>query len=512
MKKVALFIRGHPRRKTCPFRPSFKNLAGLKTYIGDKQPDVNREEYQILATSPEVYRVAEKWSAFEQYVRQVMEEQHIAGMAAALAVDGELIYAKSFGYRDLEGGAAVTPDTIFGLASVSKSFTAMAITRLADAGKVDVDAPVNTYLPDFRLRGAADMSAIKVRHLLSHTTGLPPMKRRPDIKTFDEHIAYLAVADYQLLGAPGEYFSYCNDTFLLLGAIIERVTGMAYRDHMTQMIRSIGMPRTTYFIDDFEALGNVTDLFVYDRKTGKHEKRPWFELGTYAPGGGVRSTVRDLLDYGAVYVNGGSFGRCRITSGDGLRRMYQPVYQTGRRSHYGFALQTTPDYAGTGLTLVEHGGNQIGVASNFGFIPEKGLVAVVLTNTSGAPANPLWLALVNAGLGLPITQKRSVEPDFSATGGQLERFVGTYRSAEGGRLKVALAASGASLQVEVEGEPEPLPARASDERTVVFHAGGQERIARFYPEGDGGRFWAVFFGMRMLRLTPPEETPQTKAL
>ena len=448
----------------------------------------------------------DKWSSFEAYVAEAMAEQHIAGLAAAVSVGGEVVYAKGFGQRDLEEGAAVTPDTVFGLASVSKSFSAMAVTQLVDAGKVDFDAPVINYLPNFRLRGTGDMAAIKVRHLLSHTTGLPPMKRRPETKTFDEHVEYLATADYQLLGAPGEYFSYCNDTFLLSGAIVERVTGMAYRDYMTELVRAIGMPRTTYFLDDFKALGNVSDLCVWDRKAGKHEKRPWFELGTYAPGGGVRSTVLDLLNYGAVYVNGGTAGRCRLISSSVLKRMYQPVYQTGRRSHYCFALQTTTDYAGTGLTLVEHGGSQIGVASNFGFIPEKNLVAAVLTNTSGAPANPLWLALVNTALGLPMDQKRSEEPaGFQPTPEQLHRFAGTYKSAEGACLKVT--AWGDELRIAVEGEPEPLVAKATDERTAVCHYGGQDIIARFYPKDQtaSGRFWAVFFGLRMLRRAPDDE-------
>ena len=444
--------------------------------------------------------VSASWDLFEVYAHEVMEQQHIAGMAAAVAVGGEVVYSKGFGYRDADATAPVTPDTVFGLASVSKSFTAMAITRLADAGKMDVDAPVSAYLPDFRLRGAPNPAAIKVRHLLSHTTGCPPLKRRPELKTYAEHIEYLATADYDLLGAPGEYFSYCNDTFLMNGAIIERVSGLPYREYMMTMIRSIGMPRTTYYLDELEKFGNVTELCVYDRQTGKQEAKPWFELGTYAPGGGVRSTVLDLLDYGLVYANSGNFGRCRILTGSGVRRMYQPVYRTGRNTSYGFALQTTPDYAGTGLTLVEHGGNQVGVATNFGFIPEKGLVAVVLTNTSGAPANPLWLALVNTALGLPLEQQRSVEPAYDASPEELQRFVGTYCSAEGGRLTIEVDGTAAGgLLAEVEGEPQPLPARASDERTVVFQSGGQERIARFYPDASSGRFWAVFYGMRMLR-------------
>src|SRR5690606_11487835 len=147
-----------------------------------------------------------------------------------------VIYAKGFGVRDLETRDLVTPETIFGCASVSKSFTAMAIMQLAGQGMLSVDDPVIRHLPEFRLAGMEDMSAVTIRHLLSHTTGLPPMKRREEIIDLEEHLEYIASADYELLGPPGEYFSYCNDTILLNGLIIQRKSGQLYRRFMTQHI------------------------------------------------------------------------------------------------------------------------------------------------------------------------------------------------------------------------------------------------------------------------------------
>lgn len=433
------------------------------------------------------------WDRYEEFVRETMAAQNIAGAAVAVAKGSEVIYTGTFGMRDLEKQEPVTPETIFGCASVSKSFTAMAIMQLVDEGKLSVEDPVVKYLPEFRLRGATDMSAIKVRHLLSHTTGLPPMTRKPELKSFEEHLEYLATADYTLLGAPGEYFSYCNDTFLLLGAIIERLTGVPYRVYMTErVLKAIGMPRTTYDINEVASLDNFTQLYVKNPQTKALEAKPWVELGMYEVGGGVRSNIMALLRYGQVYVNGGVIDGRRIVSEAGLRKMREPVYKIGMNSYYAFALQVTPDYSG--VTLVEHGGGQPGVSSNFGFVPEENLVAVVLTNVTAVPASVLWLAAVNTALGLPIEKKRAEMPVYQATTEHLARFAGNYRSAEGANLNVYL--EGNTLFLECEGEK--LTLIPSDECTFVYHSGGQERTIKFYFD-ESGKPWAAFTHLRMMR-------------
>ncbi|NLY54339.1 MAG: beta-lactamase family protein [Firmicutes bacterium] len=432
------------------------------------------------------------WQDYARYVEEVMERDHIAGAAISVSQNGKILFQQGFGYRHLAKQQPVTPDTIFGIASVSKSFTAVAIMQLVDAGLLSVDDPVVKYLPEFQLHGVEDINSVKIKHLLSHTTGMPPMRRRQDITTFEEHLEFLAQQEYELLGQPGEYLSYCNDTFLLLGAIIERLTGRIYRKYMTSnILDALEMYRSTYSIEELTRFKDVTVPYIYNKQTGEFEERPWPALGNFEVGGGVRSCVTDLMKYGEIFVNGGKRGDRVIVSRQGLEHMQTPVYQYGRKTWYGFGLTVTYDHAGN--TLVEHGGSQPGVASNFGFVPEQGLVVAVLTNTSGAPAKSLWLAAVNTALGLPLDLPRSVEPEYEASQADKERIVGTYRSAEGGRLRVFV--EDGQLYVETAGEQ--YPARMSSPATAVFTTNVERVIKFFFREEEPA--WAVFSGLRMLQ-------------
>ena len=439
------------------------------------------------------------WTAFEQYVQQVMTDNHIVGAAVAVGDPKEVLYAKGFGVKNVNLGEPVTPETIFGCASVSKSFTAMAISQLADRGLLSVDDPVTKHIPEFSLTGVGDMQDVKMRHILSHTTGLPPMKRRQDITGFDRHVEYLASAEYELLGKPGEYFSYCNDTFLLNGLIIQRKTGQIYRRYMTgHILDAAGMNRSTYNLEELEKLGDVSTPYVYNKKTGAHEEQPWPVLGTYEVGGGVRSCVLDLMKYGQVYLNGGvAANGTRIVSEEGLRRMWTtPMHRTARKTDYNFALGVTPDYDGRGITLVEHSGGQPGVSSNFGFTPEKGITAAVLTNVTGVPAAAIWLAAVNTVLGLPLWTLKSLETEWSAPLDHATRFCGNYRSDEGGNITLVM--EDGALKLTMEGEE--FPVKASDERTLFFEAQGQQQVLRFYfdEKKDCAHPWAVLAHSRML--------------
>ncbi|HOA71513.1 MAG: serine hydrolase domain-containing protein [Bacillota bacterium] len=438
------------------------------------------------------------WGPLEGYIEQMMEKHHIVGAAVAVADRQRVIYAKGFGVRDLETRDLVTPETIFGCASVSKSFTAMAIMQLAGQGMLSVDDPVIRHLPEFRLAGMEDMSAVTIRHLLSHTTGLPPMKRREEIIDLEEHLEYIASAEYELLGPPGEYFSYCNDTFLLNGLIIQRKSGQLYRRYMTQhILDAAGMHRSTYNLEELPKMGNVSTPYSYNRKTHTHDKQAWPTLGTYEVGGGVRSCVLDLMKYGQIYLNEGkTHDGKQIAPAHGLREMWNsPMYAIDRSTYYHLGLKVTPNYAGTGVTLVEHSGGQPGVSSNFGFVPEKGITAAVLTNVDGVPAGAIWLAAVNTVLGLPLDTQRSVEVDCGASPEELAKFAGFYECDEGG--KVDLYMDGDILKLRMEDLE--FEVKASDHRTLFYDDMGQQRVLRFYFREEASKPWAVLAGSRMLR-------------
>jgi len=434
------------------------------------------------------------WDQFEAKVKQIMDENGIVGAAVAVARDGETIYSSSFGLRSIEQRLPVNQDTIFGVASISKSFTALAMSQLQDRGLISLDDPVVRYLPEFRLKGMHDMSEIKLFHILSHTTGLVPMTRRPELKTFEEHLEYLRDADYELLGRPGEYFSYCNDTFLLNGAVIERVSGMPFRDYvMHNIVNPVGMQRTTLDIDEVKRMGNYTDLYVKNPETKQPEAKPWVELGRYEVGGGVRSNVPALVRYGQVYVQAGQIDGVRIVSERSLRRMWTPVYRSAPNTYYCLALHATPDYHG--VTLVEHGGGQPGVSSHFGFVPERRITASVLTNVTNVPAAVIWMGAVNTALGLPFDTPKVVHPEVSLQAEQLARYTGRYKSLEGADLRVYLESG--RLMLSSQEEQAVLTPTTHD--SFVFTSAGQQRLVKFYSKSPAHKPWAAYLGVRMIR-------------
>ncbi|MDH4619711.1 serine hydrolase domain-containing protein [Brevibacillus sp. AY1] len=423
--------------------------------------------------------IAEKWMDFEQFVRRIMTREDIPGVAIAVSKKGEIIYQKGFGFGDIQTREAISPTTIFGTASVTKSFTAAVILKLEKEGRLSVDDPVIEYLPQFRLRQLEDRDSVKIHHLLSHTTGVPPMRRREEILKIDDHLDYLATEEFELLGRPGEYFSYCNDTFLLLGGIIERLTGQLTRRYITQhLLHPLQMNRSTFSLEELAKLDQVTVPYVKNAITHQIEEAPWPTLGVYEVGGGVRSNVLDLLKYGHMYFQDRY-----------LDKMWQPVHRVARNAFYGYALRSTHDYGG--VTLVKHGGGQPGVSSCFGFVPEEDLVVAVLTNLSHVPAEQLWLAAVNTALGLPLEQKENIEPDYDASLEELQRMIGIYRSAEGGHVRIFL--DGKSPKAEIDQREFAL--RSSDSSTLVLKE-NEEPIRFFFKQAD--QAWALMHGSRML--------------
>ena len=426
-----------------------------------------------------------QWKQFEDMVKQIMEKEQIPGVAVAVSQDGETIYQQGFGVKDIKTSEPVTPETIFGIASITKSFTALAIMKLAEEGKLAIQDKVINYLPELRFKEQEKTEKMTIHHLLSHTSGLAPLKRKEHLTNFNEHIAYLTEQELQWLGEPGAYLSYSNDSFLLLGTIIEKITGQSYQSYIEELIlEPLQMNRTTFHLEQLQQWSNVSTPYVI--QNGELEVCPWPTLGNYAVGGGIRSNVLDLLKYGNSYIKP---HERNIVKADTVAQMYRPVHQISRNAFYGYGLQTTPSYAG--VSLVEHSGNQPGVSSHFGFVPQKGLAAAVLTNVTGVRAHAIWLAAINTALGLPLEQQRSIEPTYEATAEQLQHLAGTYRSAERGDMHIFL--EGKSLKATIENKTFTL--RASDERTLVIEQ--LQKSIRFFFK-DGNTPWAAFYGLRML--------------
>ncbi|MBS3949658.1 MAG: beta-lactamase family protein [Peptococcaceae bacterium] len=181
---------------------------------------------------------------FEEYVIQSMDEQCAPGLTVAIAKGNKVIYTKAFGYRSKEREITATTETIFGIASITKTITGIAVAQLVEQGLLSFSDPVIKYLPDFRLPGGGGED-VTIHHFLTHTSSMPPLpalgisirgntvpdklvpdkkeitepakeqKEEPPVNTYSELIDYIASHECDLLGKTGEYFSYSNDAYAL---------------------------------------------------------------------------------------------------------------------------------------------------------------------------------------------------------------------------------------------------------------------------------------------------------
>src|SRR5438477_6351227 len=187
--------------------------------------------------------------AIDDYIKVEMERRHIPGLALAVARNGKIVKVRGYGIANLEHDVPVTPDTVFELASVTKQFTATAIMLLVEEGKVQLDDPVAWHLP----RAPQTWKAITVRHLLTHTSGLPglgsglkalwgsgPRMRYGTAEMFD------AATKDELSFPAGERHQYSDVGYILLGMIIEAASGQRYRDFLAErFFRPLGMSATS---------------------------------------------------------------------------------------------------------------------------------------------------------------------------------------------------------------------------------------------------------------------------
>ncbi|MEW6522797.1 MAG: serine hydrolase domain-containing protein [Bacillota bacterium] len=471
-----------------------------------------------------------QWKEFESFVEEVMAEFKVPGLAVAFAQEGKLVYARGFGVRDRATGEPVTPHTVFGIGSVTKSFTGLAIMQLQEEGKLSVHDPVVRHLPEFRLPAGQPHDSITIHHFLTHTSGLPPQaalgyavrksmegypkydeeadkkvagqteappRETPPMETYDDLLKYLGTTDYRLLGAPGECFSYSNDAYALLGAVIEKASGLSYAEFLREHITGpAGMTRTTLSLAEMAAWSDVTRLYFKNKAGDILDVPQWQDTPALPAAGFLRSSACDMLRYGEIYVNlGTAFGH-RFLSPISVADMIAPGYLVDRAMHYGYGLFVEPYH---GVTLVEHGGALTGVAAQFGCVPEEKIVGMVLTNLAGAPSNEIWLAGINQLLGLPLETKRSVEPEYAPSPGHLERFVGTYRSGEGTKVDIVLE-DGALFAV-MQGERFSM--RPSGEDRLAVNLFGRERPARFLADAAKD-IYAVFFGLRIVHKVKDE--------
>jgi CubicO group peptidase (beta-lactamase class C family) len=263
----------------------------------------------------------------DAYIERELKEANIPGASLVIVEGNQIVHERGFGIAGPEG-QPVTAETNFFLGSVSKSFTALAIMQLVEAGRIELNAPVQKYLPWFRVADPESSSQIKVRHLLNHTSGFSTYAGRThftDSDMSDEAIQRRVrdLRKVKLTAPVGKRFRYSNANYSILGAIIESVSGQRYEDYIQEHI--------------FDPL-NMTNSYTSREQVKQHNLatgyRYWFGQPIFAtsipyPRGDIAaayliSCARDMGQYLLALMNGGTLGDTRILSESGVSKLHTP--------------------------------------------------------------------------------------------------------------------------------------------------------------------------------------------
>ena len=389
----------------------------------------------------------------------------LPGAAVAVVQDGQVVFMKAYGMADVAKGIANSPGTIFRLASVTKTFTAVAVLQLVEGGKLKLDDPLSKYVADF-----PNADKIRISHLLSHTAGVP------------DFIPYDEVKKRPLEFEPGSRINYSNNGYYLLGRVIEKVSGQPWdeylRDHIFLPLgmKHSGYDRTT------ELAGRATGYLAGGEGTYQ-PIAPQDALGGYA-GGGLYSTVEDM----ALWSGGLTSGK--LLRKETLERASTPGLLTdGRRTAYGFGWMTA---SYRGLREVGHGGDATGFNTYFARYPDEKLTVIVLSNVGMRPPGPLPMA---ADLTHRIAevwledrmQKADTQPDVKVDSTTLESYTGRYRVdapeviIQNMGSHIVITRQGDHLVAEAGAMKAPLLAKSD----TVFQALGSPAELTFVRGGSG---------------------------
>jgi serine beta-lactamase-like protein LACTB, mitochondrial len=325
-------------------------------------------------------RYAEAIDHARDQITSMVREKRIPGMSVTVAINGGLVWSEGFGYADVDGRVPACPDTRFRVGSVTKPITAAAMAKLHEEGKLDLDAPVQRYVPSFP-------HAVTARQLAGHRAGI--RHYRDDMEAFTrQHYASLthALSLFQndsLLFPPGSNHEYTSYGYLLLGAAIEAASGQEFGAYLTDHVfRPLGMSRSTVDRND-STLAGLTRL--YDHVTpyvtdGQVHPAPFVDMSSKLPGGGVISTTEDLARFGSAFLPG---ARAPFVDERTRRMLFKPLTRAPVPI-FGFGLGWMTMREIDARRTYMHFGAASGTTAFLALFPDQRVVVALLANLGHA--------------------------------------------------------------------------------------------------------------------------------
>lgn len=308
-----------------------------------------------------------------------MEEFHIPGAIIVIVSDSSEVYYKGYGYADLENEIPVDKDsTLFRIASITKTFTALAALQLVEAGKLDLHSDIRTYLPDDDFEFLSD-TPITLHQLLTHTAGFDltdtgdAALTAADAKTIEE-VVRRHMPDR--VHEPGSVYSYSNFSYTLVGYLIQTVSGLSYEEYMIKnVLQPLGMNQTGIHQPLPERLQKyLARSYEWDGR----QNRLIRDYTNTLPGGGIIASAGDMVHYMRMHLNGGHLDSIQLLRPEGHQLLTSAKYgskQTKYSICYAFY-----ENRWTGRRSIEHSGGQLGFVSLMILIPETGTGILIAQN------------------------------------------------------------------------------------------------------------------------------------
>lgn len=330
----------------------------------------------------------------DSLARAYVDARHSPGLSIEVIRGRDTLVRAGYGFADLEQQVAASPSTLYEIGSITKQFTAAAVMRLVEAGRIRLDDSIATYIGDL----PSPWRRVSVRQLLNHTSGIPSytdigerwLRRwREDMPT--DSLVALTARD-SMWFAPGTNWRYDNSGYVLLGVLLDHVTGEAFPTFVERkLVRPLGLV-DTYYCDLNRVL--PARAHGYDRDSTGWHHASYLSMTQPYSAGALCSTVDDVARWNVLLAGG------KVVSPSSYRLMTTP--QGAAQSHsYGFGL--VADTLG-GRRMIGHNGGIPGFSSANGFFPDDTLSVTVLTNTSSWGPDSLFRNVARAALGVPLVR------------------------------------------------------------------------------------------------------------
>lgn len=414
-------------------------------------------------------------SSIDPVVTAMMAEWKVPGLALGVVKDGQVVYAKGYGYRDVEAKLPVTPRTLMAIGSNTKSMTVVLMGMLVDEKKVEWDKPVKSYLPDFQMYDDYATRNLTPRDLVNHRSGLP----RHDIVWYGRKTTRKEILGRLRYLEPTTTFrniwQYQNLMYATAGYLEEVLTGRSWDDLMRERIFApLGMSRSNTAITESPKSDDFS--WAYGLKDGAIVRIPFRSADHVGPAGSANSSIEDMLKYVQFRIDLGMAGGKRLLSEAQAKEMQSPQMPVGPAADAlwaGFDQTTYGLGVGTGFyrghRAVIHGGGIDGFISQMSWLPDDKIGVVVLTNQGVNNGIPTLVvkAVYDRILGLPPIDWAAKQREFDKVGARqaaeyeakqaaerktgtspsraLADFVGSYSHPGYGTFVVRMAGGGLEL-------------------------------------------------------------------